>query len=333
MIFVTGGTGLVGAHLLYDMTSQGLRVRALKRVTSDVEGVRRLFALYTSEADVLYDRIEWVEGDILDYPSLLQAMQGARQVYHTAVIGSHFSRNVQEDHRGNVQGTLNVVHACTTLEVRKLCYLSSVATLDASRPGLPVNEQCRWVDEWPHTPFAHSKRQAEQYVWQAMFKGLHAVVLHPGMILGPDVRGGALHNLFTVLRGGCWFYPLGFCGLVDVRDVSRAAITLMESDIQGERFLLVAENSSFRGLFREISRRFRRKPPCIPLVPALKTLLLRVRKGFFPGPCMMSRPFDGAQPLRRRFDGQRITRRISFTYTPLSQTLDFLCGLYRSRRL
>jgi nucleoside-diphosphate-sugar epimerase len=118
-------------------------------------------------------------------------------------------------------------------------------------------------------------------------------ILHPGMILGPDVRGGALHNLFTVLRGGCWFYPLGFCGLVDVRDVSRAAITLMESDIQGERFLLVAENSSFRGLFREISRRFRRKPPCIPLVPALKTLLLRVRKGFFPGPCMMSRPFDG----------------------------------------
>jgi len=67
MIFVTGGTGLVGAHLLYELTLAGKNVKALKRESSNLRQVLKTFSYYSETPKELFNQIEWVEGNILDY--------------------------------------------------------------------------------------------------------------------------------------------------------------------------------------------------------------------------------------------------------------------------
>ena len=78
MIFVTGGTGLVGSHLLFELTSAGKKVKALKRQTSNLEQVLKTFSYYSENAQQLFDQIEWVDGDILDYFSLEKILNGVK---------------------------------------------------------------------------------------------------------------------------------------------------------------------------------------------------------------------------------------------------------------
>ena len=86
MIVVTGGTGLLGAHLLYDLVKSGKQVRAIKRRSSDIDNTRKIFSYYT--ADDLFSKIEWMEGDVLDIFSLLSSISAADEVYHCAAMVS-----------------------------------------------------------------------------------------------------------------------------------------------------------------------------------------------------------------------------------------------------
>ncbi|MEX1133024.1 MAG: SDR family oxidoreductase, partial [Flavobacteriales bacterium] len=76
MELITGGTGILGSHLLLELTAAGKRVRALVRAGSDRRIVERVFRHYRADAATLLERIEWVEGDLHDMPALQDAMQG-----------------------------------------------------------------------------------------------------------------------------------------------------------------------------------------------------------------------------------------------------------------
>ena len=86
MILVTGGTGLVGSRLLFDLTSRGEKVRAIKREGSNLDSVRRVFSYYSKNPGDPFYNIEWVDADILNIDSLLEAMQNISHVYHAAAI-------------------------------------------------------------------------------------------------------------------------------------------------------------------------------------------------------------------------------------------------------
>ena len=88
MIFVTGGTGLVGAHLLFELTSAGKKVKALKRQTSNLLRVLRTFSYYSENSQDLFNQIEWVDGDILDHFSFEKYLNGVTEIYHCAAIVS-----------------------------------------------------------------------------------------------------------------------------------------------------------------------------------------------------------------------------------------------------
>ena len=88
MILVTGGTGLVGSHLLFDLIKSGEKVRALKRSTSDLSIVKKVFSCYSNDYENLFSEIEWVEGDILNIFSLKDSMEGVDKIYHSAALVS-----------------------------------------------------------------------------------------------------------------------------------------------------------------------------------------------------------------------------------------------------
>ena len=101
MIFVTGGTGLVGSHLLFDLVKRGERVRALKRSTADVQPVMRLFERY-APGSKLFNTIEWVDGDITDIYSMLELLEGIERIYHCAAMVSFAGGDRRAMHRINV---------------------------------------------------------------------------------------------------------------------------------------------------------------------------------------------------------------------------------------
>ena len=129
MILVTGGTGLLGSRLLFDLTSRGERVRALKRPSSNLDAVRRIFSYFSDNPGELLYRIEWVDTDILDLESLMHYMQNVRQVYHAAAFVSFDPKDREKLMKINIEGTRNIVNACLTNSVQKLCYVSSTAVL------------------------------------------------------------------------------------------------------------------------------------------------------------------------------------------------------------
>ena len=94
--------------------------------------VKKVFSTYTKNVDPLFNAIEWVEADILDIPSLNSAFEGVVHVYHCAALVSFEPNKYALLRKTNIEGTANVVNLCLSHSVKKLCYVSSVATLGDS---------------------------------------------------------------------------------------------------------------------------------------------------------------------------------------------------------
>src|SRR4051812_2112763 len=130
MVFVTGATGLVGSHLVQALVQQGKRVRALYRSAIPV---------YAGA-----DKVEWVQGDLLDVITLEEALADVEQVYHCAAVVSFKPQKIKELYQVNVDGTANLVNACITKGVQKLLYVSSVASLGRMREDSAIDENMHW---------------------------------------------------------------------------------------------------------------------------------------------------------------------------------------------
>ena len=254
MILVTGGTGLVGAHLLYQLTQKEVKVRALRRTTSSISQTEKIFSFYTSQPEKYYSKIEWVEGDILDIDSLLQAMNGIEKVYHTAAMVSFNPKDKAEIMETNVTGTANVVNACLGKKIKKLCYVSSIAALGRAGNNGITTEKSEWKKDQKISSYSLSKYEAEREVWRGMAEGLKAVIVNPAIILGAGNFNTGSSRMFQTVYNGLKFYTRGVNGFVDVNDVVKAMILLMESNISGERFLLNSENISYKQLFEMMAR-------------------------------------------------------------------------------
>jgi nucleoside-diphosphate-sugar epimerase len=260
-VFVTGATGLIGTHLLLDLVKEGFSVRALKRENSDLNTVKRIFEYYGSAN--LYTQIEWVLGDITDILSLEEALVDVAKVYHTAALVSFNPDDKVQLYKINIEGTANVVNACLTKDVKKLCYVSSTAAVGKSVKGEIVTEKQAWLEEEITSNYAVSKHYAENEVWRGIAEGLDAVMVNPCVIIGPGDISRSSGTLFGTVKKGLKFYTSGANAFVDVRDVAQAMIALMQSDIKSDRFLLIGENLSFKDLFEKIAISLGVKPPSI----------------------------------------------------------------------
>ncbi len=261
MILITGATGLVGSHLLLRLLEDGHVVRALYRSPAKREAVRRLFAFYEKES--LYAAIDWQQADITDIPSLEEAFVGIRQVYHCAALISFLPQDEARLRKVNIEGTANIVNLCLHHQVRKLCHVSSIAALGDLREGETVNtEVSEWNPEHHHSDYAISKYGAEMEVWRGVQEGLPAVVVSPGIIIGPMVdRNSGTATLFTNVSTGMAYYTEGTTAVVDVADVVDAMRLLMQSDSSGEKFILSGATYTFRQLATETAQALGVKPP------------------------------------------------------------------------
>lgn len=267
MILVTGGTGLVGSHLLYLLTSQGHRVKALFRTSKGIEQVKKLFAYYTASPEEWMERIEWIEGDLLEIPDLDQVLEGVDQVYHCAAMVSFHRKEKSAMLKNNIEGTARIVNACLERTGIQLCFVSSIAALGSSSEGEMVTEEHIWKPSGKHSAYSKSKFLSEMEVWRGISEGLSAVIVNPAVILGPGNWEKSSASFFREVYRGMPFYTNGVTGYVDVRDVVNGMVKLMDQKIFGERFILVSENKSYREVFSQMAAALGKKAPSVMATP------------------------------------------------------------------
>lgn len=248
MILVTGGTGLVGSHLLYKLLQTEEKVKAIYRRAHKLDAVKHVFSYYSEDWKTLYDKIEWHETDITNIPQLTEAFVNITKVYHCAAFISFEPDKYKTLRKINIEGTANIVNLCISNSIKKLCYVSSIAAIgQTNNPENLINETTEWNPENDNSVYAITKYGAELEVWRGTQEGLDAVIVNPGIILGPGFwRGSGSGSLFHQIYKGLAFYTKGSSAYVDVLDVVDIMIRLMQGEIKNEGYIVISENMSFK---------------------------------------------------------------------------------------
>lgn len=318
MILVTGATGLVGYELLQQLLLNDNKVKAIYNLT---------------EPTLIHTNLEWVKADILDIVSLEEAMKDITKVYHCAAIVSFNSSQKKNIHSININGTANVVNACLNLNVQKLVYVSSVAALGRIREDKPIDESMNWTEETSNSEYGKSKYLAEMEVWRGIGEGLNAVIVNPVIILGAGNWNKGSSEIFKTAYNEFPWFTEGSTGFVDVKDVVRAMIALMNSNIHAERFILSAKTILYKDIFTKIALAFNKKPPHKKVTPFLAALVWRWEaiKGKLTGkqPLLTKETAKTAQ-TKASFNNEKLIEFLpDFSYTNMDDTINRICNEYK----
>ncbi len=314
MVLVTGGSGLVGSHLIVSLIKEEKHVRAM----------------YHSNHPVInHKNLEWFKGDILDVLDVEEAMHGISQVYHCAAIVSFNPKDKEQLFKTNVEGTANIVNASLDAGIEKLVYVSSVAALGRTREDKPIDETMTWSEETGNSEYGRSKYLAEMEVWRGVGEGLQAVIINPTIILGAaDWNKGSAGIFKSVFNEFPW-YTNGISGFVDVMDVVKAMMLLMESNIVSQRFIVNGHNVSYKDLFTMIAKVFGKHPPTKKVTRTIAEIVWRLEaiKGLITGknPLLTKETAHTAQ-LKVHFNNDKLLSALqSFQYTPIGVSIKRIC--------
>lgn len=326
-VLVTGGTGFLGAYIIDELVQQGYTVRALRRNSSKLP----FFIPQTT-----WDKVEWVEGDILDVVSLQDALEGVDAVIHSAAVVSFAKEDRRQMYQVNVDGTANVMNMALEAGVKRVVHISSVAALGRTADGGMVDEDKKWEDTKINTHYAKSKYRGELEVWRAMGEGLPAVILNPSTILGYGDWHSSSSAIFRNMYNGFPWYSPGINGFVAVRDVARATVAMLQNDITESRFIVNGDNWPFKKLLETIADGFNRRRPHRQTTPLLAAVAWRMEKikSFFSGhKPLLTKESARVAHSKTRFNNQKILNTLpGFQFTPLEQAIHEACEQYKAQQ-
>ncbi len=335
MIFVSGGTGLVGAHLLFELVNKEKPVKALKRPSSNLNWIRKIFSYYSEDYENLFSKIEWIEGDLLDYFSLEDALQGVHTVYHCAAMVSFHGDDRDAMMTNNVKGTANLIDAALHNHVKRFCHVSSIAALGKTQDGSQINEETYWTPSKRKSAYSFSKFFSEMEVWRGIEEGLEAVIVNPSIIIGPGNWDIGSPKLFQTISKGLKYYTKGITGFVDVRDVVKAMILLSEDPnfekIKNQRFILNAGNISYQEFFNQIADSLncpRPKNFASDIKLQIAWRMARTASFFTGKPPIITREAVSGTNTDSHYSGDKITRTIGFQYQELNQSIAEIAGIF-----
>lgn len=332
MILVTGGTGLVGAHLLYHLLLENNVVKATHRKNSDLQAVKNVFSYYTTNFEAYFNKIEWVEADITDVYLLEKAFENVTEVYHSAALISFNPKDYSKMRKINIEGTANIVNLCIDKKVKKLCFVSSIATIEKSVKKKMIDEDCEWNTETNNYGYAITKYGAEMEVWRASQEGVEVVVVNPAVILGAGFWNSGPGELFSKINKGLNFYADGITGYVAVTDVVKIMIELMKSNIKNERYILVSENVSFKEVFFQIADGLGKKRPTIKVTKFMSAIAWRLGKIISVvtrKPPVLTEQSSKSIHSTYYYSSEKIQKTLNFKFEPVSETIKNTCELYK----
>lgn len=214
-----------------------------------------------------------------------------------------------------------------------MVHVSSVAAIGRPSSGSVIDENCKWEDHPNNSVYALSKYLGEMEVWRGIGEGLPAVIVNPSVILGGSENWdeGSSSLVKNAYKEFPW-YTRGVNGFVDVRDVVKAMVMLMDSDITGERFILNGDNWAYRDLFTTMAHYLHKKPPFREAAPWMGNLVWRIEKlkSMFSGKApLLTRETARTAQLRVYYENNKILEYLpGFQFTPMKETLCHACNAF-----
>lgn len=224
-IFITGGTGFLGLHLITKLVENGYNIKALIRKNSYIKDLPK--------------NVELVYGCISDKELLKKSMIGCDTVFHFAASYFFWSKNPQLLYKNNIEGTINVIEAALSAKISKIIYTSSVIAINRYKGH-----------------YAQSKYLAEQEVWKYIKKGAPIIIVSPTVTLGlgdlkPTPSG---QFLLHILQKKINIYIDGGFNFIDVEDVALGYILVLKKGKIGKRYILSGENLTIEKFIKKIEK-------------------------------------------------------------------------------
>lgn len=330
MILVTGGTGLVGAHLLYHLLKNDEKIRAIYRSKDKIESVKKVFSYYTDDV-TLIDKIDWFKADITEVPAMIPAFVGVKKVYHCAAFISFNPKDYIEMRKINIHGTAIIVNLSIDAKIDKLCFVGSIASVGESINGQLITEENEWNKELDNSGYSITKFGAEMEVWRASQEGVEVVIVNPGVILGSGFWQSGSGKLFSQVYNGFKYFTEGITGFVGVKDVVKTMILLTESTIKNQRFILVSENKTYKDVLFAIADGFGKKRPSKKIKPWQTSILWRFSA--------FVAKISGVQPLLSKYSArsahsiskyssQKIKEALNYQFEKVDTVIKDVCKNY-----
>ena len=330
MILVTGGTGLLGSHLVLRLLQDGQKVRAIVREGGNPEKALQIWRYYIPDASARLNEVEWISTDICNKAKLAEAFDGVDHVYHCAAVVSFDPRKKAEMIDVNVKATRNIVDLSLERGIKKLVHVSTIAAIGNTGQKEEISEK----DKWPvnaRSIYAKTKTDAELEVWRGVYEGLNAVMVNPSIILGPGFWKESSARFYDVIYHGLKYYTSGCNGFVDVEDVTAAMIMLMNGKIKAERFILNGANLSFQNFFEKVANALKVKVPgrkATPLMTALAWRFEWLKSGITGKPPLITRSSAASSQTRRLYSASKIKEMTGITFRNIDDTITRIADLY-----
>lgn len=331
MILVTGGTGILGGRLLFDLTRKGEKVRAIKRPSSNLNTLKEVFKFYGDKDGFLFNQIEWINADLLNLFELEDALLQVEAIYHCAALVSFHHSDKDWMYQINVIGTRNLINLSIELGVKTFCHVSSTAAINLDKNNIG-KESIPWKNGKDKSYYGVTKYLSELEVFRGQEEGLNIVIINPSMILGAGVEGRSSSGLFQTGKKGLAFYPGGSNAYVDVRDVSKTMLFLVEHKIFGERLLVFSENYTFKAFFIELCRFFNSKQPSIAAKPWMVKILERIQHIRYlltkKKPLITKETCKSAMK-EVKYSDQKLKTLIPFPFIPVRESINYFGAFYK----
>ncbi|MBE0535355.1 MAG: NAD-dependent epimerase/dehydratase family protein [Phycisphaerae bacterium] len=320
-ILITGGHGFLGQHLVQYLSKNPDRP-ALKLM--DVNAA----ALPAGPHGT--DHVESILGrDIRDYEAIAGEFAGMDCVVHLAGIVSFSLKDKALLHSVNVDGARNVLRAAAENGVRRVLHVSSVAALGYNDdPDCPIDEDYRF--DWRiaaarHKYYMLTKHLADEEVAKFRNQGRDITIVYPGLMFGPGDITNSARLINAVKNGRIPFNMPGGTNIVDVRDVARGIIAILQDGPPGGDYLLSGHNLTFRHINATIAGALAVRPPRVTLPrllnPLLFNLLLLIERCNKDKLALTADNLDSAFKFRY-FDNSRARQRFGWRpHIPFEQTI------------
>jgi dihydroflavonol-4-reductase len=251
-VFVTGGTGFIGGHVVRHLRQRGDEVRALVRSPEKGAALTELGC-------------ELVPGTLASKEAIRAGLEGCDAAVHGAAM---YEVGIPEsEHRAmyeaNMIGTENVLRAALEAKLPKIVYISTVGAFGNTK-GQVVDETYEHPGTGYTSYYEETKVEAHRLAKRLIGEeGLPCVIVQPGGVYGPDDHSalGRQMNQFLAGKMPLMAFPdLGF-NMVHVDDVAAGVLLALDKGKVGEAYVLGGQITTMRELIETLGRVSGKKPP------------------------------------------------------------------------
>jgi nucleoside-diphosphate-sugar epimerase len=316
MIFVTGGTGMLGAYLLLELSKQNQKIIAAKRSNSSFDIPKKVFNHFSKQSDKLWEQISWVDVDLFSQSEIEKQLESVTEIYHCAAMISASRKKKDELLLNNKRITENMVNAALEMKVAKFCYVSSIAALGFEGNNKPATEKTLWKEDKNNSSYSISKYYAEMEVWRAIAEGLNAVIINPSVILGIGDWNKGSAQLIKTIDNQLKYYTLGSSGFVDAMDTAKIMIQLMDkNEAFGQNYIVSSENRTYQSIFTNIANALNIKVP--------STYATSLHTSFAWRAAWLKSKLSGKEALITKESARTAHKKLSYDNSKLIKFLDY----------